>query len=212
MNLILTIRDHVKNALRGSHASHDWDHTRRVTNLALHIAHKEQANATIVHLAALLHDIARQREDQQQGKVCHAQVGAQEAAQLLTGYHLPSKQIDQVCHCIAAHRFRSQVKPQSLEACVLFDADKLDALGAVGIGRAFLFAGGIGAKLHNSDIDIAQTKAYTIEDTAYREYMLKLRHIKKSMLTKEGQRMATKRHEFMDVFFNRLDQETTGLL
>jgi len=73
----------------------------------------------------------------------------------------------------------------------------------VGIGRAFLFAGEVGAKLHNKGIDLAKTKPYTSEDTAYREYMVKLRRVKSRMLTKEGRRLAVKRHGFMEEFFKK---------
>ena len=80
--------------------------------------------------------------------------------------------------------------PETTEAKILFDADKLDSIGAVGIGRAFLFAGEVGARLHNKDRDLSPTKPYTKEDTAYREYMVKLRHSREKMLTKEGRRIA----------------------
>ena len=80
----------------------------------------------------------------------------------------------------------------------------------MGIGRAFLFAGEVGAKLHNSDIDVEKTKAYTREDTAYREFVVKLRKIKEKMLTREGKRIAKERHDYMVKFFERLDREVKG--
>jgi uncharacterized protein len=94
----------------------------------------------------------------------------------------------------------------------LFDADKLDSIGAVGIGRAFLFAGEVGARLHNKDSDISKTKPYTREDTAFREYMVKLRWVRDRMFTKEGKRIAAERHKYMVDFFHRLDKETDGEL
>jgi uncharacterized protein len=101
--------------------------------------------------------------------------------------------------------------PQTLEAKILYDADKLDSIGAVGIGRAFLFAGQTGAKLHNeSDVDILACKPYSKEDTAYREFKFKMSKIKDRMLTPEGKRLATERHNFMEVFFERLERETKG--
>ena len=92
-----------------------------------------------------------------------------------------------------------------------YDADKLDSIGAVGIGRAFLFAGQAGAKLHNeSDVDVLACKPYSTEDTAYREFKFKMSKVKDRMLTPEGRRLAAERHRFMEFFFERLERETKG--
>jgi uncharacterized protein len=97
-----------------------------------------------------------------------------------------------------------------MEARILYDADKLDSIGAVGIGRAFLFAGEVGAKLHNPEVELRATLPYTEEDTAYREFRLKLSRIKDRMLTAEGKRIAEDRHAFMEGFFERFRQEYEG--
>jgi uncharacterized protein len=198
-------------AIHGSsRGSHDWEHTQRVYKLAVHIAKKEKARLFIVRAAALLHDIARSLEDASGGKLDHAAEGAKTAFGILKSLGVGDSDAAQICHCIGTHRFRGTKRAATKEAKVLFDADKLDSIGAVGIGRAFLFAGEIGAKLHNKGIKISGTKPYTREDTAYREYMVKLRHIKMRMLTGEGKRLAVKRDEFMKNFFIRLDEETRG--
>ncbi len=101
--------------------------------------------------------------------------------------------------------------PKSLEAKILFDADKLDSIGAVGIGRAFLFAGEVGAKLHNGHQDLSKTVSYSREDTAYREFQVKLRKIKDRLLTPSGRKLAEGRHRFMVRFFERLDAEVKGI-
>ena len=88
----------------------------------------------------------------------------------------------------------------------------MDAIGAIGIGRAFLFAGEMGAKFHEKDVDIEKTKEYSKEDTAYREFIVKLRKIKDRMFTKEGKRIAKERHKFMVNFFDRLNKEVDGKL
>ncbi|HAR63485.1 MAG TPA: phosphohydrolase [Candidatus Margulisbacteria bacterium] len=205
------IKSDVKTIFENSRGSHDLDHTHRVYNLCLRIGHIEHANKEVITLAALLHDIGRQKQDSSQGKVCHARYGSVLAEKVLMKYDFPDDFIKKITHCIETHRFRNNKPPVSLEAKVLFDADKLDAIGAVGIGRAFLFAGEIGAKLHNQNGEITQTQEYSIEDTAYREYMVKLRYIKDKMLTDEGKRLAQGRHQFMVEFFDRLDQECNGL-
>ncbi len=92
----------------------------------------------------------------------------------------------------------------------VFDADKLDSIGAIGIGRAFLFAGQVGAKLHNTETDITTSSPYTVEDTAYREFMVKLCRVKERMITPLGRQLAEERHDFMSVFFARLEIEING--
>lgn len=193
--------------------SHDWDHTQRVLKLCVHIGEKEKADLDILKLAAILHDIGREHECQSSGKVCHAEIGANIARNKLQEYGLDKDNIEKIVHCIECHRFRDNKIPQSLEAKILFDSDKLDAIGAVGIGRAFLFSGEVGAKLHNDkNVDIFKTEAYSKEDTAYREYVVKLRNIKDKILTQEGKRIAQERHDFMVEFFDRLCREIDGEL
>ena len=97
-----------------------------------------------------------------------------------------------------------------MEAQVVFDADKLDSIGAVGIGRSFHFAGRIGARLHNTMEEALGSASYSREDSAYREYLVKLRYIHERMLTAEGRRMALARHQSMVGFFERLCCEVRG--
>jgi uncharacterized protein len=210
MGILKKVEQEARKIHSSSKSSHDWDHTERVYKLAVRIAKKEKAHADIVKMAALLHDIARAKEDGSGGKIDHAVEGAKMAAGILKRLGVSGRKTAEVCHCIETHRFRGKLKPLSMEAKALFDADKLDSIGAVGIGRAFLFAGEVGAKLHNSGADISRTQPYTREDTAYREYMVKLRYVKERMTTKEGARLAGERHDFMGNFFMRLDREVKG--
>lgn len=210
--MVNKIRCKAKELLEDTRGSHDWEHTMRVERLARHIAKIESADLEIITLAAYLHDVGRMYEDRSHGKICHAEKSAKIARDLLTKENLSSGKIEQVLHCIKAHRFRGKIQPETKEAKVLFDADKLDSIGAVGIGRAFQFAAEIGAKLHNPDVEIEKTESYSKEDTAYREFMVKLRKIKSRMLTTEGRRLAKERHKFMVAFFERLNQEVKGKL
>lgn len=204
------IKEEAKKFFSGSNASHDWEHTCRVYNLCIQMGQKEGIDLEVLGLSAILHDIARGQQDRSGGKICHAEKGAVLAKALLHKYRIDKDKIDKVIHCIETHWFRGPKAPQSEEAKILFDADKLDSIGAVGIGRAFIFAGGIGAKLHNKDADIENTQPYTEEDTAYREFMLKLRKVKGRMLTEEGKKRAQQRHSFMVNFFERLNREVDG--
>ncbi|MBN1595633.1 HD domain-containing protein [candidate division FCPU426 bacterium] len=210
MPLFEKIKHEARQLFHGSKGSHDWEHTERVLVLALHLAEKEGADQEIVRYAAVLHDIGRAEEDQSSGQVCHAERGATMARLLLARHGLEPLKIERIARCIQTHRFRGRLQPETPEAKVLFDADKLDSLGAVGIGRAFLFAGEVGAKLHNPEADIEKTLPYTEEDTAYREYCLKLSKIKGRILTAEGRRLAGERHAFMENFFMRLNREIDG--
>jgi len=192
--------------------SHNWDHTLRVLNLCERIGHKEAADMTVVLIAACLHDIGRCYQDASNGNICHAEKGVELAAPLIEQLDLLDHQKENILHCIRSHRFRGQTLPKTIEAQVLFDADKLDAIGAVGIARAFQFAGEVGARLHNSQLNIENTRAYSKEDTGYREFRVKLSKIHQRILTREGKRLAVDRHAYMCTFFERFLAEHAGEL
>ena len=210
MPTIDEIRVFASKCFSNARGSHDWDHTQRVYNLCMHIGGIEGADLEALEIAAYLHDVGRSYEWESKGAVCHAERGAEIARDLLKEYPISDERKANIIHCIRSHRFRGNHQPASLEANVLFDADKLDAIGAVGIARAFLFAGEVGAKLHNPYVRPEDTKPYSEEDTGYREYKLKLSRIKDRMLTREGRRMAEQRHGFMEMFFERFTQEYGG--
>ena len=193
-----------------SRGSHDWDHTLRVLRLAERIGTAESADLLVVRIAALLHDIGRTDQDETNGRVCHAEYGAWLAQPLVARLPLRKQQKQNILDSISTHRFRGKKVPDTIEAKVLFDADKLDAIGAVGVARAFLFAGEVGARLHNPDAKIEETQPYSADDTGYREYRVKLRKIKDRMLTKTGRELAEKRHQFMQKFFRRFLKECNG--
>jgi len=188
--------------------SHGPDHSQRVLHTALAIGQQMDGQVHILTPAALLHDIGRKEESLSQGRICHAKRGAELAALLLNNLGYSAADIDAICHCIRTHRFRGGMQPLTLEAKILFDADKLDSIGAVGIGRAFLFAGQIGARLHNPEIEPSATLPYSIEDTAYREFRVKMSKVRDQMLTPVGRTMAEQRHTFMQTFFEQLTRET----
>jgi uncharacterized protein len=195
----------------GMGGCHGPDHTERVHKTVLHIGRIMDASLDILSAAALLHDIGRQYETEKQGGICHAEKGAELAKEILQKLEFSEAFIAEVIHCIETHRYRGDKVPETLEAKILFDADKLDSIGAVGIGRAFLFAGQTGARLHNdSEVDILACKPYSKEDTAYREFKFKMSKVKDKMLTQEGKRLADERHDFMELFFQRLEREIKG--
>ncbi len=206
------LRREARGYFRHARGSHDWDHTERVLELCLRIGRTEGADPVVLTLAALLHDIGRETQDRSGGRLSHAETGAAMAGKVLRKHRVPEATVERVLHCIRAHRFRRGASPRSPEARVLFDADKLDSIGAVGIGRAFLFAGEIGARLHDPGVDVRRSRPYTAEDTAYREFLVKLRKVRERIFTREGRRIARERHRFMVEFFARLNREVVGKL
>jgi uncharacterized protein len=194
-----------------SRGSHGWDHTLRVHQLCMHIGRVEGADLEVLNLAAYLHDVGRSREDESKGTLCHAEVGSDITRDLLKDYPISPLKRENTVHAIKTHRFRGRHRPETLEAKVLYDADKLDAIGAIGIGRAFLFAGEIGARLHSTNPHPEDTEPYSEEDTGYREFKVKLLKIRDRILTREGRRIAKGRHTFMVMFFEKFLKEHEGI-
>lgn len=207
------IKKEIAPFFKSAQGSHDWDHVERVYRLCRRLGKQEGADMKVLSLAAYLHDIGRAQEYKSKGKVLHAEKGAELGRKILQKYKVSEEKIKNIVHCIRSHSARAGVRPKTKEAKVLFDADKLDALGAIGIGRDFLFAGEIGSKLHNSrGVDVKKAAAYTKEDTAYREFVVKLSKLKNKMFTPAGKKIAKERHKFMKDFFNRFKKELDGLM
>ena len=197
----------------GADTVHDFDHVLRVLALAERIARAEGADREIVHAAALLHDVARAQTAVTGGD--HAAVGAERAKEILAGH--PAKRVEAVAQAVAAHRYRGGPAPKTLEARVLFDADKLDAIGAIGIARAFAFGGAQNQRLWASRaaIDLARWEDEgdsPEEHTPVHEFVVKLSRIKDQLFTPTGRAIAADRHAYMTAFFDRLDAEMRGEL
>lgn len=204
------IKEFARKLFQGVRGSHDWEHTLRVCRLCKRIGPLEGADMEVLLTAAYLHDIGRSYQDSSGGAICHARKGAQLAWPLVRELPFSEERKKNIIHCIKSHRFRGNNAPKTREAKVLFDADKLDAIGAVGVARAFLFAGEVGARLHNPGIDLKDTKPYSKNDTGFREFKVKLCKIKDRILTQEGRKLAAERHAFMEEFFKRFIQEHEG--
>jgi uncharacterized protein len=191
--------------------AHSFDHVERVLRLAGRIAREEGADPEVVRFAALLHDMERAAEDR--GEIeDHAAASAEAARELLLERGFGPNFVERVASAVLTHRFRNDLRPESLEAQVLSDADKLDAMGALGIGRAYLFGGAHGQRLWSDapkeerfypGMDVSDYSPVT-------EYRLKLSKLKDRMLTQTGKRIADKRHAFMEAFFEELEREVRG--
>lgn len=194
-------------------ACHDWDHTLRVLTNARRLREIEGGDPLVVDCAALLHDIGRPEELADQGVTCHARRGADLVRDILPPAGLADPAVvEHIAACVRTHRYRArgEERPASLEARIVFDADKLDSIGAIGIARSFHFAGRIGARVHNRADEAEASDSYSREDSAHREFLVKLQHVRRNLLTDAGRRLADGRHRFMLEFFARLERETRG--
>lgn len=195
-------------------AAHSFDHVLRVWRLAERIGRAEGADMEVLQAAALLHDVGR-GEQSRSGR-CHAEVGAELARSILAG--LPVDRVEAVARAIAEHRFRGSAIPSTLEARVLYDADKLDAIGAIGVARAYAVAGErrqhLWAEVDPSYAQRAPSEGKDdLEDaghTPVHEYLFKLSKLAARMCTVTGQRLARQRHVYMVGFFERLAREVAG--
>ncbi len=207
---MLTIEE-ARSYYRGAESGHDFDHVLRVLALAERLAETEGADLEIVRAAALLHDIARADEDETRGDD-HAQMAAEQARAILLARGVSPARVDAVTHAIAAHRFRGEAPPQTIEAKILFDADKLDAIGAIGIARAYAISGALHQRLWSEmpRDAVATRNQRNAEHTAVAEFAVKLSKIRDRVFTPTARQIAAERHAFMAAFFERLELEVKG--
>ncbi|MEZ4640774.1 MAG: HD domain-containing protein [Caldilineaceae bacterium] len=195
-------------------AAHDFDHVQRVTRLATHIAQAEGADVDVVRAAALLHDVPVAEGTR---RAHHLAAAAFARSYLLARWGEDAEtlpRIDNVVHAIEAHRFRDQsIQPQTLEAQCLYDADKLDSIGAIGVGRAFAFAGSHANRLWTEPwraVPADEDKPSDADYTPVHEYVYKLRRLLSTLHTETAKAMGARRHAFMETFFEELDDEMMG--
>ena len=191
---------------------HGFDHVLRVFHMVERLSLAENADIEIVRAAALLHDAqGSETEGGDMGRLNHHYTSAEFARQVLETEGWPEDRIQKVLHCIRAHRFRDQSEqPQTIEAQVLFDADKLDAIGAIGVARALAYSvvEGLPFYAEPSDYFLQIGKTEPGEPhTAYHEHLFKLRKIKTLLYTTTAQAIADQRHRIMDEFFMQLAAE-----
>jgi uncharacterized protein len=192
--------------------AHDFGHVLRVLTLAERLGRQEGADLRVVRAAALLHDIARAADEsvevEADAETDHALLAARRARRILAGEDAAF--VDAVAHAIEAHRFRNAVEPETVEAKVLFDADKLDAIGAVGVARAFAYGAVLGQPLWG-EVSPGYVPGEGDEPhTAHHEFHVKLLAIKDRLYTESGRRLAEGRHRFMEDFFAQMAAEVDG--
>lgn len=201
------LHDTTEKIFKDAPSCHDMSHTLRVIkNAELLLKSEKDADPFIVRTAALLHDTARPDELTAGTKVCHAALGAEKSKKILRECGCTDEKfIANVSECVRTHRYRGRDIPKNIEAMIVYDADKLDSLGAFGIARAFHFAGRIGACLHNTAEDALSSEAYSKEDSAYREYLVKLRNLPFKLMTPTARKLGEERAIYMRDFFERMN-------
>jgi uncharacterized protein len=191
---------------------HDFDHVLRVYRMAERLAEAEGADVEIVRSAALLHD-AQGTMPGHKSRANHHHASAEFAAQVLAAEGWDAERIAAVQHCIRAHRYRGAEKPESLEAKILFDADKLDVIGAIGAARAIGYATLAGTPWYEEPSPQFLETGKEVEGeahSAYHEHLFKLRKVRERMFTVTARKIAQERLKYLDEFFERLIDEWNG--
>jgi uncharacterized protein len=195
---------------------HGFDHVLRVYRMAEQLARAEGADLEIVRAAALLHDAeGSATQGGEIGRSNHHHASAEFARQVLEAEGWPPERIAAVQHCIRAHRFRDGSEPpQTLEARVLFDADKLDVIGAIGVARTIAYDVVVGQPIYSPpSAQFLETgkKEPGEAHSSYHEYLFKLSKIRDRLHTGAARAVAEERHRFMEEFFQRLADEERGI-
>jgi uncharacterized protein len=190
--------------------------------MAEHLAAIEGADVDIVRAAVLLHDAQGSLneknsdeplmiDDHEGARAKHHHTSAAFASEILHAEGWPEERIAAVEHCIRAHRFRDESEqPQTIEAKILYDADKLDAIGAIGVARAVAYAATAGNPTYvqpsETFLDTGQTEPGE-SHSAYHEHLFKLSKLSSKIFTPTARAIAVERHNFMVMYFERLAEE-----
>jgi len=205
--VIADCRMKVKSIYEQFDASHDWQHIERVLENARHIAQAEGGDQALIELAVLLHDVSDPK---------YKKAGEDPEQEILGQLELSDKERNDIRSIIRTVSFKggTNEEPETVEGKIVRDADRLDAIGAIGIARAFAYGGAKGRKLYDRDEQArtAMTESeYRNGDTStVTHFYEKLLLLKERMVTDSGKQMAEERHRFMLSFLEQLQNETDG--
>ena len=204
--------DYVKNTLKDAEGGHDWWHIYRVWSLAKHIGNEEKANLFVVELGALLHDIADSK--------FHSgdeEIGPKKAKDFLYSLNVDEQVISHVENIVRHISFKGRNELQkfkSLELDVVQDADRLDAIGAIGIARAFNYGGHVGRTLYDPamkpNLEMSKEEYKKANSPTLNHFYEKLLLLKDLMNTKTGNQMAEQRHNVMEDYLREFYSEWDG--
>ncbi|MBQ3223782.1 MAG: HD domain-containing protein [Clostridia bacterium] len=188
-----------------SDSAHDREHVHRVMRMCERIAAQyPEADTDILYAAACLHDIGREAQFRDPS-VDHALFGAEMAYEYLLSIGWEETRAAHVRACIRTHRYRGSEQPATIEARILFDSDKLDVLGALGVARTLLYGGKVGSPLYEpEELD---DESYRCEESFLTEYKRKLRYASARLYTDYAKRIALERDRTMEAFVAALLRE-----
>lgn len=203
--------------------AHSMEHVLRVYHVAETLAEGETADLEVIRLAALLHDIGNVREQEDKtGKTDHAVESVRLAKPFLRKLGYPERKIAHVCDCILTHRYRTNRELETLEAKILFDADKLDSIGAVGVARNFCWFGRNNAHIYRTVDDIEAYAKENLGGTLNGRIRDKSKHspqlqwetrdkyIVERLHTAKAKRIGAGRKRFSERYLRKLEQEVLG--
>jgi uncharacterized protein len=193
--------------LDGRDSAHDFQHIKRVYKNAEVIGRREGADMKILLPAALLHDlVVYPKASAKTSK--SADDSADMAEKLLRSFRYPQDKIDKICYCIRTHSYSKRLVPATLEGKILQDADRLDALGAIGIARTFSVGGSEKRPFYNPD-DAFWKSNRELNDREWTldHFQTKLFKLKDSMHTNTARKMGQERAKFMELFIKELQRE-----
>lgn len=204
--------EYVRAALGGESSGHDWWHVRRVWRLASHVGELEGADPLVVQLAALLHDISDYKLNG--GDLT---LGPKMAREWMEGQRVGGATVAHVCEIIGEMSFKGagvSSRMRTLEGMVVQDADRLDAIGAVGVARAFAYGGFKGAAMYVPEEEPVMHQSFeeyrARTSSTVRHFHEKLLLLKDRMNTESARRIAAGRHRFMEAFLSQLFREWEG--
>lgn len=191
---------------------HNFDHINRVYRNSIKISQDENVDLDIVKTAALLHDIARLKEFKDK-EICHAEEGAKMSKEILKEMDFPEEKINKVSYSIKVHRYSKGIEPETKEAAILQDADRLDALGAIIIGRVFEFGGKNERPSYNPNEDPEKKYVSNGGHSSITHFHRKILKITPEKFhTKKAKEMAKERYDFVKKFIDRYKKEWHGEL
>jgi uncharacterized protein len=202
-----SIKRRVKKLLENRDPAHDFQHIIRVYKNSEFIGQKEGADMDILLPAALLHDLVVYPKGSAKTSKS-ADDSADMAERWLRGYGYPRDKIDRISYCVRTHSYSKRLVPSTLEGKILQDADRLDALGAIGIARTFSVGGSEYRPFYNPDDPFWKTgRELNDREWTLDHFHTKLLRLKKSMYTRTAREMAHERAMFMELFIKQLQKE-----
>lgn len=190
--------------------AHDVAHVRRVVANARHLAEAEGADLMVVLPAAWLHDcvvVAKNSPD----RSLASRMAAVAAGDFLRESGYPTGVIPAIMHAIESHSFSAGIPPETLEARVVQDADRLDSLGAIGIARCFITGGSLGTPFYDPDEPLPITRQPDDRNNIIDHFYVKLLKLAGSMQTTAGRHVAEERTAVMQVFLDEFGSEVAGM-